>query len=96
MHVRNHTIDREPLGSAEEVEGRAVGGAAAAASLGANLAAGAGKTYTSSTGVMAKRSAKQTVAYMSQFFATQGWIPQTMVQTADTNGATTTPGLRAF
>ena len=75
--------------------GAAAGGAAAAASLGANLAAGAGKTYTSSTGVMAQRSAKQTVAYMSQYFATQGWIPQTIVQAADTNSSAT-PGLPAF
>lgn len=75
--------------------GAAAGGAAAAASLGANLAAGAGKTYTSSIGVMAKRSAKQTVAYMSQYFATQGWIPQTMVQAADTNSSAT-PGLPTF
>jgi len=75
--------------------GAAAGGAVAAASLGANLAAGGVKTYTSSTGVMAQRSAKQTVAYMSQYFATQGWIPQTMVQAADAN-ATSTPGLPAF
>jgi hypothetical protein len=75
--------------------GAAAGGAAAAVSLGMNLAAGAGKTYTSSTGVMAQRSSKQTVAYMSQYFATQGWIPQTMVQAADTN-ASSTPGLPAF
>jgi hypothetical protein len=64
-------------------------------SLGMNVAAGAGKTYTSSTGVMAQRSAKQAVAYMSQYFASQGWIPQTMVQTADTNPPST-PGLPAF
>ena len=75
--------------------GAAAGGTAAAVSLGMNLAAGAGKTYTSSVGVMAQRSAKQTVAYMSQYFATQGWIPQTMVQAADTN-ATSTPGLLTF
>ena len=75
--------------------GAAAGGTAAAISLGLNLAAGAGKTYTSSTAVMAQRSAKQTVAYMSQYFATQGWIPQTMVQAADTN-ATSTPGLPVF
>jgi alkylhydroperoxidase/carboxymuconolactone decarboxylase family protein YurZ len=31
----------------------------------------------------------------SQYFATQGWIPQTMVQAADTN-ASATPGLPAF
>jgi hypothetical protein len=75
--------------------GAAVGGAAAAASLGMNLAAGGAKTLTSSTTVMAQRSAKQTVAYMSQYFATQGWIPQTMVQASDTS-ATSTPGLPAL
>jgi hypothetical protein len=61
--------------------GAAAGGTAAAVSLGVNLAAGAGKAYTSSTGVMAKRSADKAVAQMSQYFATQGWIPQSMVTT---------------
>jgi hypothetical protein len=75
--------------------GAATGGTAAAVSLGLNLAAGGGKLYTSSLTVMAQRSAKQTVAYMSQYFATQGWIPQTTVQAADTN-ATSTPGLLTF
>jgi hypothetical protein len=67
--------------------GAAAGGAAAAASLGMNLAAGAGKTYTSAMSVMAQRSAKQAVAYMSQYFANQEWIPQTMVQTAGTGSS---------
>ena len=48
------------------------------------LAAGAGKTYTSAMSVMAQRGAKQAVAYMFQYFASQNWIPQSMVQTADT------------
>jgi hypothetical protein len=52
-----------------------------------NLAAGAGKTYTSAMSVMAQRSGKQAVAYMSQYFASQQWIPQTMVQTADTGSS---------
>jgi hypothetical protein len=67
--------------------GAAAGGAAAAASLGANLAAGAGKTYTSAMSTMAQRSAKQAVSYMSQYFANQNWIPQSMVQTADTGSS---------
>jgi hypothetical protein len=54
--------------------GAAAGGAAAAASLGANLAAGAGKTYISAIGVLASRSADKTAAYLSQYFANQGWI----------------------
>ena len=49
--------------------------------MGVNLAAGAGKAYTSATGFIAKRSADKAVAYMSQYFATQGWIPQSMVTT---------------
>jgi hypothetical protein len=67
--------------------GAAAGGAAAAASLGANLAAGAGKTYTSAMSVMAQRSAKQAIAYMSQYFANQRWVPQTMVETADSDSS---------
>jgi hypothetical protein len=59
--------------------GAAAGGTAAAVSLGVNLATGAGKAYTSSTGVMAKRSADKAVAYMSQYFARQGWIPRGLV-----------------
>jgi hypothetical protein len=58
--------------------GAAAGGAAAAASLGANLAAGTGKTYTSSTGILASRSADKTAAYLSQYFANQGWIAAPM------------------
>jgi hypothetical protein len=60
--------------------GAAAGGTAAAVSLGVNLASGAAKTYTSAMSVMAQRSARQAVAYMSQYFAAQAWIPQTMVQ----------------
>ncbi|MBV8056243.1 MAG: DUF4410 domain-containing protein [Deltaproteobacteria bacterium] len=67
--------------------GAVAGGTAAAVSLGANLAAGAGKTYTSAMSVMAQRSAKQAVAYMSQYFATQGWIPQSMAQTPETGSS---------
>jgi hypothetical protein len=63
--------------------GAAAGGTAAAVSLGINLAAGAGKTYTSAMSVMADRSAKHAVAYMSQYFASQQWIPQNMVQSTD-------------
>jgi len=53
--------------------GAAAGGAVAAASLAANLAGGAAKTYTSSTGYLAKQTADQSVTYMSQYFVQQGW-----------------------
>lgn len=53
--------------------GAAAGGAAAAASMAANLAGGAAKTYTSSSGYLAKKTADQSVNYMSQYFGQQGW-----------------------
>jgi hypothetical protein len=53
------------------------------ASLGANVVAGGGKVITSSMSFMAKRSADKAVAYMSQYFATQGWIPQSMVKSGN-------------
>jgi len=59
--------------------GAAVGGAAAIASVGVNVAAGGVKSYTSGSGYLSKKTAAQAVAYMSQYFGTQGWIPQSLV-----------------
>ena len=82
MDFTTHADSGEMPGAALTAQaGAAVGGTAAAVFMGMNLAAGAGKAYTSATGVMAKRSADKAVAYMSQYFATQGWIPQSMVTT---------------
>jgi Domain of unknown function (DUF4410) len=82
MDFTTHADTGEMSGAAiMGAPGAAAGGTAAAVSLGVNLAAGAGKAYTSSTGVMAKRSADKAVGQMSQYFATQGWIPQSMVTT---------------
>jgi len=82
MDFTTHADSGEMPGAAiMGAPGAAVGGTAAAVSLGVNVAAGAGKAYTSSTGVMAKRSADKAVGQMSQYFATQGWIPQSMVTT---------------
>jgi hypothetical protein len=67
--------------------GAAAGGAMAAASLGANLAMGAGKTYTSGMGFLAKKTGDQSVAYMSQYFAAQYWIPQSRVTSGDLSSA---------
>jgi uncharacterized protein DUF4410 len=53
--------------------GAAAGGAAAAASLGANLAAGGVKTYTSSTGFLADKTSDQIVTTMTQYFSQHGW-----------------------
>jgi len=40
------------------------------------------KTDPSPMSVVGKRSAKQTVVYMSEYFARQGWIPRSMVEAA--------------
>jgi len=51
----------------------------------ANLAVGAGKGYGSQVEQMTARSADQAVAYLSQYFAKQGWIPQEKVKSAKTS-----------
>lgn len=63
--------------------GVAVGGAAAIASVGVNVAAGGAKAMTSSTNFMAKRTADKAAAFMSQYFANAGWIPMSMVKSGD-------------
>lgn len=62
--------------------GAAVGGAAAAASLGANLAMNGGKAYTSSMDYLTKDTSKQIGDYMSQYFGSQDWISQSIVSNA--------------
>jgi hypothetical protein len=59
--------------------GAAAGGTAMIVSAGVNVAAGGVKNYTSGMGSLSKKSADKAVAYMSQYFATQGWIPQSLV-----------------
>jgi hypothetical protein len=65
------------------------GGAGAAASGGmtagvaaANVGVSAAKGYRSQVEQMTSRSAAQAVAYLSQYFAKQGWIPQEKVKQA--------------
>jgi hypothetical protein len=65
------------------------GGAGAAASGGmtagaaaANVGVSGVKGYRSQVEQMASRSADQAVAYLSQYFARQGWIPQEKVKQA--------------
>lgn len=68
------------------------GGVGAAASGGmtvgiaaANMGMGAAKGQRSQVEQMTARSAEQAVAYLSQYFAKQGWIPQEKVTHATTN-----------
>lgn len=53
--------------------GAAAGGAAAAASLGANLAAGGVKNYTSSTGYLVDKTTEQIVQQVANYYNRQGW-----------------------
>jgi hypothetical protein len=55
--------------------GAAAGGAAAAASLGVNVAAGGIKSITSSTAYLAQQSAKQIVDQTNNYLSQQGWNP---------------------
>ncbi|HJZ96751.1 MAG TPA: hypothetical protein VKE70_09585 [Candidatus Solibacter sp.] len=52
--------------------GAAAGGAAAAATLGANVAFGGVKTVTSSTGYLADKTSDQIVIALTNYFSQQG------------------------
>ena len=53
--------------------GAAAGGAAAAATLGVNLAAGGVKNYTSSTGYLVDKTTDQIVELIVSYYNRQGW-----------------------
>ena len=45
----------------------------------------AGKVYNSMLSTLADKTSKQITAYLSQYFASAGWIPADQVQTAATD-----------
>ncbi len=53
--------------------GAVAGGAAAAASLGVNVAAGGVKSYTSSTGYLVDKTTQQIVQEVANYYVRQGW-----------------------
>ena len=57
-------------------------GGAAQGAAAASAAQGVAKTYSSMLSTLADKSAKQTTAYLSQYFATKGWISGDQVQKA--------------
>jgi len=75
--------DFETAADSGKMPGALVTGPAGAAAAGgmtagvaaANVGMGAVKSYRSAMGQMTSRSAEQAVAYMSEFFGRQGWIP---------------------
>jgi hypothetical protein len=66
--------------------GAAASGGMTAGAAAANVGTSAVKGYRSQVEQMAGRSADQAVAYLSQYFARQGWIPQEKVKQAKLTG----------
>ena len=63
------------MGAGAAAQGAVTGGMAAA-----NVVVSGVKVYRSETGQMTARSAEQAVAYLSQFFAKEGWIIKAKVK----------------
>ena len=55
-------------------------GGATAGMAAANVGLGGAKTYTSQVGYLSDKTANQVVAYLSQYFAQQGWISPDQAQ----------------
>ena len=60
--------------------GAAVQGGATAGMAVANAAVSGGKIYTSQVNYLSEKTADQTVAYLSHYFAQQGWISANQAQ----------------
>jgi hypothetical protein len=60
--------------------GAAAQGGATAGMAAANVGLGGAKTYTSQVGYLSDKTADQVVAYLSQYFAQQGWISPDQAQ----------------
>lgn len=73
LDFTTHADSGSMPGAALTAPAGAAAGGAMAATLAVNLASGAAKTYTSSSGYLAKKTADQSVTYMSQYFGQQGW-----------------------
>lgn len=81
MSFRIHADSGKMPGAALTMgAGGAAQGAAAAGA--ASAAQGVAKAYSSMLSTLADKSAKQTNAYLSQYFATKGWISGDQVQKA--------------
>jgi hypothetical protein len=72
-----HATSGKMPGVALTAPAGAAGGAAAAASVGVNVATGGIKTITSATSYLGDQSAKQIVDQTNNYFSQQGWNPTT-------------------
>lgn len=81
LEFKTHTDSGEMPGAAVTMgAGAAAQGAVTAGMAAVNVAASGVKAYRSAMGPMANRDADKTAAYLSQFFATEGWISPSQVK----------------
>jgi hypothetical protein len=82
LNFSTHADSGEAPGAAATMGvGAAATGGVSAAMAAANAGVGVAKTRRGSVESLANRSADQTVAYLSEFFAKQGWISADKVKT---------------
>jgi hypothetical protein len=81
LAFKTHADSGEMPGAAVTMgAGAAAQGGMTAGMAAANVAVGGVKTYRTAMGAMAGRSADKAAAFLSQYFAGEGWIPQSMVK----------------
>jgi hypothetical protein len=76
LHFATHADSGAMPGALVTGGAGAAAGAGTAAVLGANAGLSIVKSYRSQVAQLASKSADQTVAYLSEYFARQGWISQ--------------------
>ena len=81
LEFKTHTDSGEMPGAAVTMgAGAAAQGGMTAGMAAVNVAAGGVKAYRSAMGGMAGRTADKAAAYMSKFFASEGWISPSQVE----------------
>jgi hypothetical protein len=81
LEFKTHADSGEMPGAAVTMgAGAAAQGGLTAGMAAVNVAAGGVKAYRTAMGAMASRSADKAAAYLSQFFASEGWISPSQVQ----------------
>ena len=78
----NQLLSFQTHADSGKMPGAAVTMGAGAAAQGASAATGAAKTYGSMLSTLADKTSKQINAYLSQYFASQGWISPDQAQQA--------------
>jgi hypothetical protein len=81
LSFKTHADSGEMPGAAVTMgAGAAAQGGMTAGMAAANVAVGGVKTYRTAMGAMAGRSADKAAVFLSQYFAGEGWIPQSKVK----------------